>query len=87
MSIIPENLLKLVSSADRKQFGRAGMTLPEHMAAYSDKQERELHNQVNGFLRRYEFNNFIHANPTRKSPLPPARILDDLREEAFTTRD
>jgi hypothetical protein len=67
--IIPENLLSKMSATDRKQFGKAGRTMPEHIAEYSLKLERDLHNDFSGFLKRHEFDLVIHTSPAKKSPI------------------
>jgi hypothetical protein len=70
--IIPENLLSKMSATDRKLFGKRGMTVPEFIAKYSDKAERELHNQFIGFLKRNGFKDhqIVHSSTTKKSTLP-----------------
>jgi hypothetical protein len=43
MPLIPENLLKLMSPADRRQYGRAGWTLAEVQERVDGRLERKEH--------------------------------------------
>jgi hypothetical protein len=71
--IIPENLLRLISPADRKQLGKAGVTWVEAVTSDNDKAERKLHSDYVGFLRRHGFKDhqIITSPMNRKSFLPP----------------
>lgn len=70
--LLPERILSKMDATDRKQLGRAGMTMPEHIAEYSTKLERTLHSDYIAFLRRRGFKDhqIIHASMNRKSHLP-----------------
>lgn len=69
--IIPQNLLKLMTASDRKQFDKAGWTAEECQDRIDMRLERKLHAEFNGFLRRHEFNLVIHGDPRKRSQLPP----------------
>jgi hypothetical protein len=71
MTILPENLLKLMSPADRKQYGRAGWTAEDCQERVDLRLERKLHADFSGFLRRHEFGLVIHTDPRKKSPIRP----------------
>jgi hypothetical protein len=70
VTIIPENLLRLMSPKDRRQYGRGGWTAEDVHARVDLRLERKLHAEFSGFLRRHEFHLVIHADPRRKSQLP-----------------
>jgi hypothetical protein len=71
MPLIPENLLKLMNPADRKQYGRAGWTTSEVQERVDLRLERKLHAEFSGFLRRHEFGLVIHTDPRKRSPIRP----------------
>jgi hypothetical protein len=71
MPLIPENLLRLMSPADRKQFGKAGMTIADVQERVDLRLERKLHAEFSGFLRRHEFFLVIHTDPRKRSPIRP----------------
>ena len=50
MTIIPDNILKLISPADRKALGKAGLTAEEAMARCQVRQERDLQNLLKNLL-------------------------------------
>jgi DNA-directed RNA polymerase subunit N (RpoN/RPB10) len=72
MTFLPERVLSKIDPADRKAMGAAGKTMPEHIAEYSAKLERTLHNDYLAFLRRNGFKDhqIIHASMSWKSHLP-----------------
>jgi hypothetical protein len=70
MSLLPDHILsKIADPAEKKRLGKAGLTMPEHIAEYSLKLERNLHNDFSGFLKRHEFDLVIHTSPAKKSPI------------------
>ena len=71
MPLIPENLLRLMSPADKKQYGRAGWTVAEVQERVDLRLERKLHAEFSGFLRRHEFSLVIHTDPRKRSPIRP----------------
>jgi hypothetical protein len=72
MPLIPENLLRLMSAADRKQFGKAGWNMAEVQERVDLRLERKLHSDYVGFLRRHGFKDhqIITSPMNRKSFLP-----------------
>jgi hypothetical protein len=67
--LIPENLLRLMSAADRKVFGRAGWTIADVQERVDLRLERKLHADFSGFLRRHEDRIALvhHTNPTKRT--------------------
>jgi hypothetical protein len=76
--IIPDNLLRLMSPADRKQYGRAGWTLEECQARVDGRIERKEHNIVTSYCNRHEIpciHSATHKRPTNNVGLPDFIIL------------
>jgi hypothetical protein len=71
MPLIPENLLRLMSPADRKEFGKAGWSMAEVQERVDIRLERRLHADFSGFLHRHDFGLVIHTDPRKRSPIRP----------------
>ena len=53
-TILPDNILKAMSPADRKSLGKAGMTAKEAQEKYRAGKEKELQRQVAAHLDRHQ---------------------------------
>jgi hypothetical protein len=53
-SVLPESYLRLISEADRKALGKAGMTKTEAEASATVKNERELQKLIVNYLRLHD---------------------------------
>lgn len=51
MKVLPENILRRMSAADRKSLGKAGLTRADCEAIAEAKNERELQKQIVNYLR------------------------------------
>jgi hypothetical protein len=69
--LIPESLLRLMSPADRRAYGKAGWTAEECQQRVDNRLEGKLHAEFCGFLRRHEFDLVVHADTRGRSQLPP----------------
>lgn len=49
--IIPEHFLRLMPEADRRAMGKAGMTIPEIADRNAAKLEKQIHDQIEAYLR------------------------------------
>lgn len=50
-TFLPDNFLKRMSPEDRKALGKAGVTNEEAVKKFALKKEKELHDQIEQFLR------------------------------------
>jgi hypothetical protein len=76
--LIPESLLKLMSPADRRQFGRAGWSMADVQERVDLRLERKEHNIVTAWCRRHEIpcvHSATHKRPTNNIGLPDFIIL------------
>jgi hypothetical protein len=60
--------LGLISAADRRPMGKAGMTSGEALTKETKTLERSIHNQFTGFCNRTGVDVW-HSNPCRKSSI------------------
>jgi hypothetical protein len=74
MGIDPSNLTdkqrNLMSAADRRRLGRAGLTAEEAGDKYAMDQEREMHNRFSSYCGLHGIL-FEHENPSKRSTSRP----------------
>jgi hypothetical protein len=51
---IPEHILRLMPQAERRRFGKAGLTVPEIEAKNDHKLEKEIQDQIAQYLQLHE---------------------------------
>lgn len=78
---LPPNIERLMDPRDRAQFGIR--TPEERIIKAGLELERDLHNQFSGWLHRNGFDDFYHADPSRRATiaagLPDYGIFRDSR--------
>lgn len=66
--LLTDRQLRLISPADRKPLGKAGMTAGEALTKETKTLERKIHNDFTGFCNRHGIDVW-HSNPVRKSSI------------------
>lgn len=69
MSILPENILRLMRESDRAKLGLAGQTKSESQERYLAGQEEKLQHDIRSYLNLHGIE-FINPSMRRKSALP-----------------
>jgi hypothetical protein len=69
MTLLPDRILRRIDPAERRALGKAGRTIAECEEKNSFENERKLHNQFIGWLRRNGFGHFYHSNPVKRSTI------------------
>src|SRR3990167_7587217 len=68
--ILPDSFLRRIDPKDRVPMGKAGMTADECSDKAQAVAEKQMHNELIGWLNLNQIK-FIHAPMNKKSPLPP----------------
>lgn len=67
-TVLPEHILRLMSSQDRKSLGKGAMTADEAVQKFSAKREKEMHDIFSQWLNLNGIP-FIHARTDKRSTI------------------